>query len=202
MKTEVIMKRELFGYEISQKSKSEFLSATDLVRAGNYYRSLNREPLFSVESYYKSIEFKEFEKTLKEKYGEVRQIGRGRGSQHSWVHPLIFIDIALKISPALKVEVYEWVIDNLLKYRNESGVSYKKMCGILFQKTKSPSTFHKFIEKVADKIRLACNVEDWNKATEEQLKKRDKIQDNISLLADILNDVEKAVELAIIKAIN
>lgn len=201
MKTEVIMKRQLFGYEISQKSKSEFLSATDLVRAGNYYRSLNREPLFSIESYYKSIEFKEFEKALKEKYGEVRQTGRGK-SNHTWVHPLIFIDIALKISPALKIEVYEWVVDNLIKYRNESGVSYKKMCGVLFEKTKSPSTFHKFIEKIADKIKLACHVKDWNEATEDQLKKREKIQDNISLLSDILNDVEKAVDLAIVKAIN
>ena len=196
------MKRKLFGEEISQKSKSEFLSATDLVRAGNYWRACKKQPLFEIDSYYKSIEFKEFEKTLKEKYGEVRQIGRGRGNQHTWVHPLIFIDIALKISPILKMEVYEWIVDNLLKYRNESGVSYKKMCGVLFQKTKSPSTFHKFIEKVADKIKLACGVDDWNKASEEQLRKREKIQDNISLLADVLNDIEKAVDLAILKAIN
>ena len=202
MKTEVIMKRALFGYDISQKSKSEFLSATDLVRAGNYWRALHHKPLFEIDSYYRSVEFKEFEKALKSKYGEVRQIGRGRGSQHSWVHPLIFIDIALKISPELKVEVYEWVVDNLLRYRNESGVSYKKMCGVLYNRTKSPSTFHKFIEKVADKIKLSCGVDDWNKASEEQLKKRDKIQDNISLLADVLNDVDKAVDLAIIKAIN
>jgi hypothetical protein len=195
------MKRELFGYEISQKSKSEFLSATDLVRAGNYWRALHKKPFFEIDSYYKSIEFKEFEKTLKNKYGEVRQIGRGRGNQHSWVHPLIFIDIALKISPELKVEVYEWVIDNLLKYRNESGLSYKKMCGILYSKTKAPSTFYKFIEKVADRIKLACGVDDWNKADEEQLKKREKIQDNISLLAEVLNDVERAVDLAIVKGI-
>ena len=36
------MKRELFGQEISQKSKSEFFSATDLLRAGNKYRAMNK----------------------------------------------------------------------------------------------------------------------------------------------------------------
>ena len=38
MKTEVTMKRLLFGEEISQKSKSTFFSATDLVKAGNKWR--------------------------------------------------------------------------------------------------------------------------------------------------------------------
>ena len=41
MKTEVILKRELLGGEISQKSKSEYFSATDLIRVGNKWRSLN-----------------------------------------------------------------------------------------------------------------------------------------------------------------
>ena len=41
MVTEVIMKRELFGHEISQKSKSEFFSATDLSKAGNEWRRSN-----------------------------------------------------------------------------------------------------------------------------------------------------------------
>lgn len=201
MKTEVIMKRQLFGYEISQKSKSHFFSATDLERAGNLFRLSNGLAQFSLNSYFQTNSYKEFEADLKQRYGEVKIVSKGK-NQHTWVHPLIFIDIALNISPKLKIETYEWIFDNLIKFKNDSGVSYKKMCGSLFAKTKSPSTFHKFIEKVADKIKLACNVEDWNKATEEQLKKRDKIQDNISLLADILNDVEKAVELAIIKAIN
>lgn len=202
MKTEVTMKRELFGVEVSQKSKSEFFSATDLVKAGNRWRISNHMQAFNLSQYLNSQGCKEFIQNLEEKF-KISPIikGRGRNSQ-TWVHPLLFIDIALNISPELKIETYQWLLDNLIKFRNESGVSYKKMCGVLFQKTKSPSTFHKFIEKVADKIKLACGVDDWNKASEEQLKKRDKIQDNISLLADVLNDVDKAVELAIIKAIN
>jgi hypothetical protein len=41
METEVIMKRKLFDSEISQKSQSGFFSATDLVNAGNRWRTLN-----------------------------------------------------------------------------------------------------------------------------------------------------------------
>jgi len=42
MKTEVIMRRELFGQPISQQSKTEFFSATDLVYAENMWRVAKR----------------------------------------------------------------------------------------------------------------------------------------------------------------
>ncbi len=198
MKTEVIMKRQLFNCEISQKSKSKFFSATDLVKAGNYWRSNQKLPLFEADTYYKSIEFKEFCKEIENKYGEARIIGRGRGI-HTWIHPLIFIDMALKISPKLKIEVYEWLFDNLIQFRNDSGVSYKKMCGALYERYSSKSTFYKYIEQVAEKIKLACTVSDWNNASEAQLKKRDKIQDNITLLCNVLNNPNDAVRIAIEK---
>ena len=41
MKTQVLMKRELFGCEITQQSKTEFFSATELVSAGNKWRASN-----------------------------------------------------------------------------------------------------------------------------------------------------------------
>ena len=41
MKTAVIMQRELFGMPVSQHSKTEYFSATDLVKAGNKYRAIN-----------------------------------------------------------------------------------------------------------------------------------------------------------------
>lgn len=200
MKTEVVMKRELFNMPISQKSQSGFFSATDLVKAGNMWRLTNGMDLFNINEYFRLKGTIDFVEELQNKYGEVKISRRGR-SKNTWVHPILFIDIALAISPTLKIEVYEWLFDNLIKFRNDSGDSYKKMSGYLFAHTKNKSNFYKEISEVADKIKLACNVTDWQTATESQLQLRDKIQDNISLLSDVLRDNKEAVRISILKAV-
>jgi len=105
MKTEVIMKRELFGREISQKSKSELFSATDLVKAGNLWRAANGLPLFDLGAFLAQKGTKEFMAELAKSNLTVKVSRPGRSS-HTWVHPFLFIDIALAISPTLKIEVY------------------------------------------------------------------------------------------------
>jgi len=204
MKTAVIMKRPLFGQYISQNSKTEFFSLTELVAAGNRWRALNDIPLFSAREWFRRSSSKEFMDALESKYGKIRIIGRGRGN-HTWVHPLLFIDIALAISPKLKIEVYEWVYDNLLKIRNDSGDSYKRMCGALYVRIsrKNKSQFPEIIADVAIKIQQACGVKDWQRANEEQLKMRDKCHDNIALLTEIFEDFDEGVRrglLATMKA--
>ena len=200
MKTEVIMKRELFGREISQKSKSEFFSATDLVRAGNRWRMLNDLKPFDMTAWFKNKQVTEFIDSLEKQFGKVKISGRGRGN-HTWIHPYLFIDMALAISPELKIEVYAWIMDGLLKYRNDSGDSYKKMGGALYINQQNKSLFPKYITDVASKIKLACHVSDWETADESQLKLRDKIQENISLLSEVLRDNDQAVKISILKAV-
>lgn len=198
MKTEVVMKRELFGELISQKSKSELFSATDLVRAGNIYRASNGRPLFNMQAWFKNENTKEFIQELEEKYGTVKISGRGRG-KHTWIHPLLFIDMALAISPKLKIEVYEWLFDHLIRKRNSSGNSYKEMCGRLYVRHRNKRDFPSFVSNVALQIRNRCQVEDWQHATEEQLSLRDKIHYDIALLADVLNNNNEAVRIAMLR---
>jgi hypothetical protein len=198
MKTEVVMKRELFGFEISQKSKSQMFSATDLVRAGNMFRMSKGLAAFNMQAWFKNQGTKEFIEELKEKYGEVKISGRGRG-KHTWVHPLLFIDMALAISPKLKIEVYEWLFDHLIKERNASGNSYKEMCGYLYVRHGDKRSFQKYIAKVANQIKLKCKVDDWQKADEQQLEKRSKLHKEIALLADVLNNNDEAVRQAILR---
>jgi hypothetical protein len=200
METEVIMKRKLFDSEISQKSQSGFFSATDLVNAGNRWRTLNRLSPFDLQQWLRTKQSKEFIDELKEQFGEVYKSQRGRG-KHTWVHPYLFIDIALAIDPKLKIEVYRWIYDELLKYRNDSGNSYKKMCGALYENCANKSTFHRGVAKTAQMIQSACHVKDWQKADENQLKLRDKIHENIALLCDVLRDNNQAIRIGILKAI-
>ena len=200
MKTEIIMKRNLLGFEIKQKSKCEYLSATDLIKAGNAYRITHHLSLFNLSSFLKSDNTKEFINELEHQEGKkIIVTSRGKHS-NTWVHPYLFIKIALAMNPKLEVKVIKWLYDYLLKYRNESGDSYKKMTGALYKTSKNVYTFPKEITLIAKKIKESINIEDWNQATEKQLKLRDKIHNNIYILADIINDKDTLLDLAIKKA--
>jgi len=199
METAVIMKRKLFDCEISQNSKTEFFSATDLMRAGNKWRILNLLSPLDMGDFFNLKSTKEFINELEKKYGVVKISGRGRG-KHTWIHPYLFLDLALALNPKLKIDVYSWLFDYLIKYRNDSGDSYKKMCGALYITTSNKSNFSKDIVEIANKIKIECDVIDWQEANENQLKKRDKIHEYVSLLADIIRDKDKLLEMAIIKA--
>ena len=194
MKTEVVMKRPLFGMEVSQKSKSEMLSGTDLVKAGNKWRRANKMSDFNLSQWLKSAGTTEFMKELESKYGTVLIKGRGR-SAYTWMHPLLFIDCALAMSPRLKIETYEWLFDSLLKYRNDSGDSYTKMVGSLYNRWSDKKTFPKFIQQVARDIRTLCQTEDWQRADEKKLKVRYELQNEIALLCDVLQDPKLAVQI-------
>lgn len=208
MKTQVIMQREvndmqnqIFNGCISQQSKTGYFSATDLVKFGNRYREKNNLSKINLTQWLNLKGTKEYIKSLEVKIGEkVVKKGRGRTST-TWVHPYLFIDLALTISPDLKVEVYGWLYDHLLEYRNTSGDSYKKMCGAIYHSIKDKKKFGPGLPILAKQIKKVCNVDDWQQATEKQLKLRNRIHENIALLCDVL-PVNEAVRIGIKKAID
>ena len=200
MDTEVVMKRELFGEEISQKSKSEFFSATDLIKAGNKYRVEHKMQPFNMHQWLGNKSTKEFISALELKFGKVYQAGRGRGI-HTWVHPFLFIDLALAIDPNLKIEVYDWLYDYLLRYRNDSGDSYKTMTGSLYQNMSNKKDFQTNISALAKIIQKEVGCKDWQKASQEQLKHRDMIHEYVALYCDLLkNNNREAIRLGILRA--
>ncbi len=192
------MQRELFGEPIHQRSDNQFLSMTDLVRVGNAWRFKNGFNNFDYTVYFRNKSTKEFCQELEKKYGKIKISGNGRGT-HTWLHPILWIDIALSISPEIKIQTYQWLYDNLINFRNYSGDSYKKMCGALFVRSTKPSTFALEIANIADRIRIHLGVNDWQTANEEQLRKRDQIHEAISLLSEVLKNNNYAVNLALEK---
>ena len=200
METEVIMSRELFNREIRQKSKTEYFCASDLVNAGNAWRLANGKKLFNYSQWLKSPNTQDFIKALEIDIGTKAIIKGKQKNSLSWIHPFLFIDLALAISPELKVEAYKWLYDNLLKYRNQSGDSYKKMCGALFITQSNKTLYQEELKKLANRIKVECGVNDWEHATEEQLTLRNRIHDNIALLSDIIKDRETLYNVSIKKA--
>lgn len=196
MNTQVLMKRELFGNFIQQQSKTGFFSATDLVKVGNKWRNSNGLSQFNFSAFLNNSKTKDFISELNNKYGIVIQKGRSKNSI-TWVHPLLFIDIALSINPKLKIEVYEWLFDNLIKFRNDSGDSYKEMSAAIWQRFPNKREFPNYIKRVANYIKESCNVDDWQKANEEQLRLRDKIHYSIKTLTNVLTNTDEAVRLGV-----
>jgi len=201
METEVIMKRKLFDSVISQNSKNGFFSGTELEASGNRYRILNKKKPIRLQEFLRMDSTIKFVNELESQLGvKVKTSKRGKNGG-VWLHPYLFIDFALYIDPKLKIEVYKWLYDELLKYRNSSGDSYKKMTGALYDNASNKSLFHKGISKTALMIKNAIGVKDWETATEQQLALRDRIHENIALLCDVLKDNNQAIRLGIKKTI-
>lgn len=93
---------------------AEMFSATDLVKAGRMecFSSIGR--LFSLSAWLNTESTQEFIAELEKEFGKT--VVKSQNGSHTWVHPLLFIDLALAlsaaISPKLKIEVYEWLLDH------------------------------------------------------------------------------------------
>lgn len=200
MKTEVILSRPFMGSFIEQKSKTGMFNATDLTKIANTKRRELGLSSFNLSQFLKTKSTMEFIEELQKENERVIIKSRG-ASAKTWVHPLLFIDIALAVNPKFKIEVYKWLYDELLRYRNDSGKSYSKMAGALYERTTNKKHFHKFITDVATYIKKSCNVQDWNKASQNELYLRDKIHENIYLLCSVLKDSKYAVKMGVYKAL-
>ena len=199
METAVLMRRKLFDGDVRQNSKDNMLSANDLVLVGNKWRIMNGLKPLTLQTWVNTQSTQEFIAELNKNFGGVVKTKRGADGG-TWLHPYLAIDLALYISPKFKVEVYGWLYDELLKYRNFSGDSYKKMCGSIYDRTSSKSTFPRDISKLAEHIRIECGVKDWQTATEKQLRLRDRIHENIALLVEVMNNINEAIRVGIHKA--
>lgn len=206
MESKVILQRELLGGIIRQDSKSCYFSANDLVEVGSAWRRANGMSNFSLASFLQQKGTKEFIQFLEQEEGCKAIIAsRGRNGT-TWVHPYLFIEIALALSPELKVKTYKWLYDELVKYRNNSGDSFKKMCGAIQIRIANQKDLVSEIKSVCFRIRKECGVnenmsdkEAWNKATEKQLELRDKIHEYIAQFSDIIQG-ENLYDIAIKKA--
>lgn len=200
MKTNQIMEsaenRTLNGVIVRQRTKDGFFSLRDTEKVIALYR-MQREDFSAVriERYFGLDSTKAFINAIKSKKG-IEPYVRARGQGESWIHPHLFLDILLWANPEFKVEVYDWLWDYLIKNRIDSGNSYNQMVGALWNFTSNKSLFKKAIANLANKIKDLIGVDDWNKASEDQLKERDELQRFIADLTETLRDAKQGVNIA------
>jgi len=209
MKTAVIMQRqEMNGFSIRQNSKSQFFNATDLVDAYNK----NSGGVKRIQHYLDNEATKRFmvalaqaenENNRNSGYLENGLIETKRGKNGgTWMHPYLFIDFAMWLSPEFKVTVIRWVYDNLIKLRNDAGDSFKEVNEALFDKYPSLPPFGYSNEaKLINKLVFGSpDAGQRNLATEDQLNKIKALQKaDIKLIKQGLDYYERYEKLKELK---
>jgi hypothetical protein len=180
MKTNQIMIRDS-GF--IQRTKDGYFNATALVEQWNKENNTKKQ-LSQYKILNSTIEFIE---QLKHEGIEMPVItGRGKGENSgTWVHPKIFIDLAMWVSVEFKSKVIDYVIDGLVKSRHDAGDYYNEMAKAILEtyadyyKVKPPA--HIYIEE-ANMVKSLVASKDRNNMTEAELKQLTYLQKFNTLL--------------------
>lgn len=171
------MQREMNGLTIRQDSKNQFFNATDLIELFNK----NHDEAKRLQSYFANESTKRFLVALAESENDnsknssdlengliVTKRGKYGGT---WMHPYLFIDFAMWLSPEFKVTVIRWVYDNLIKVRHEAGDSCKEVNEAIFESSpSSPPFIYANEAKMLNKLVFGSpEAGQRNLATEDQL---------------------------------
>jgi hypothetical protein len=210
MKTAVIMVRDLNGVSVRQNHKTWFFNANDLLDLYNKNNKKKKE----MWAYLKTDNFKSFQEAVIK--NEILNTNKNTELENSfktietkrwkywwtWMHPYIFLDFAMWLSPDFKVNCMKWLYDNLIKFRDECGDSFKKVNKALFDKKPNLPPFEYSNEaKMINKIVFwSPNGGQRNLATAEQLELLKKLQESdVKLIQKWLDYYERYIKLNEIK---
>ena len=194
MKTAQIMSRPLLDGSIRQNHKTNWFNATDLLKLANRRNEQLGKPTKKIAHYFENDSTKDFMMEIMEKESLTVVYDSKKGKNGgTWVHPLLLIDIAMWLSPEFKYNAMKWLEDELTNARDESGESYKKMASAVANYMgRDIARAGTVIPKIAKAIKTNLNVTDWNNTTADNLKKRDEIQKNISILLKAGVEINRA----------
>lgn len=206
MKTEVIMQRNLHGVEIRQSSKDSFFNANDLLNLYNASSAKEKSlddyfVLKSTKSYMSAIQA-DILNTHDSGELELPVIVRTKRGKYggTWLHPYLFIDFAMWLSPEFKLTCVKWIYDKLIQVRNSAGDGFKRVNEALFLQdpNKTPAPFDYANEaKMINKIVFGDpKGGQRNTASEEQLSLLDKLQKaDVKLIEENLDYYERYEKL-------
>ena len=204
MKTNVIMEScenrtlqadGIGGVVIKQRTKDKYFAMQDLILFCDRWAYIKGKPRFDIQQYFRLDSTKAFLNALRDKKGKEPYI-KGKKGQTAWLHPHLFLDILLWANPEFKVEIYDWLYDYLIESRVNSSDSYRLMCGVLYEFCPRKDKFKKALTSLAQRIKEVIGVEDWNKASELQLQRRDELQTLIADLTATMRRPDEAVRLS------
>jgi len=194
MKTSVIMHRDLNGVTIRQNHKTGYFNANDLLALYNGASNVQKR----IEDYSKLKSSREFaNQVLSEEFVnnedsrelEMPSLVQSKRGKHggTWMHPYVFMDFAMWLSPEFKLTCIKWIYDKLIAVRDDCGNGFKQVNDALFDKNPQTPPFTYANEaKMINKLVFGRPDKDQrNSATEEQLELLAKLQKaDIALIED------------------
>lgn len=139
MKTNIVVFRPDGDMAVRQNTKNSFFNATDLLNIFNKKDGTGKR----IQNYLDNEATKRYmvaliqeENLIDSNWSELEntiissKTGKYGGT---WMHPYLFIDFAMWLSPEFKVKVVRWVYDNLIKLRIDAGDSFKEVNEALFE---------------------------------------------------------------------
>lgn len=194
MKTAVVMYREFNGVKIKQDSKNGFLCLNDLHKA-----YINSNPIVDkpVYEYLRTKQTKEFSEAIRESILENKIVNQVKSTElvipllepmavvktrrgkygGTWVHPYIFLDYAMWLSPKFKVWAMSIIEDKLIELRNEAGNRFKEMSQALkVSGATSPREYIRECNMINTIVFGQKGKEQRNNATPSQLDLLNKLQ--------------------------
>jgi hypothetical protein len=129
MKTNVVMIRKMGQFNVEQRTRDGFFNATDLIKQWN---KVSKNAKKDLSRFWDMDGVKEFIKTLMEEENlhtpaEVyvkSKASRGKNTG-TWVHPILYIKLAMWLNPKFEYFVIRFVYDQLIEFRNSAGDNYK-----------------------------------------------------------------------------
>jgi len=175
--------RELCGVIIWQR-EDEFLALSHIVKIINNERAKNGLAYVNIVHFFQTQNVKDFITELDKEIGKPCYI-RATKSSTGWIHPFLAIKILTHYNPKLEIQVYKWLWDYLIDNRHRTIKSNIAMRGALYTYAtqKDRISFSKNIKALQQRIKEIIGVEDWNKATNEQLVMRNESQMMIAEVA-------------------
>lgn len=140
------------NFMVTQRTKDGFFNETALLKQWNDSSTSERK----MDNYFASDKTNEFISTIMERENlntpkMVYLKSRGKYNGGTWMHPMLFIDFAMWINPSFKYDVFKFVYDEMIKYRNEAGDAYREL-GCAVSKIVSKDFMPRAMSKIGEAI--------------------------------------------------
>lgn len=198
---------------VRQRTKDGYFNATDLIKVYSTVTGNRKD----ISDFLKLKSTQEFSAIITEKESDTRivvsddnqsvtkpiiEAKKGGKEQGTWMHPYMFIDFAMWLSPEFKYNTIQWVNDNLIKRRIESGDNYLAMCAAYSRRYRemfgdaAPAQSY---QREAERIREIIGIGDKpiNQWTEDQLMLRNELQLSNIIAFDSGYPLDQRIELLV-----